>query len=155
MDFDTKCGENTGFINRCTKLRFFIQMLKICPACKRIFSTSFGSLTETKYTGTIYSSSSLHLSYSFHHALRYFSGNHEESVNNRIVIKCYKFITFYNTFDQNHEKFLKKVELFEYSVLKEFFIHVRTTYIPNGIKIGPSDFVQSQKENNPQKCCFL
>ena len=70
MIFETKSDENAGF--RCTKLWIFIQMLKICPVSKRIFSTSFGSLTKTKYTRTIYSSSSLHLSYSFHHSLRYF-----------------------------------------------------------------------------------
>ena len=36
---------------------------------------------------------------------------------------------------------LKKLELFEYSVLTDFFIYIRTTYIPKGIKIEPSDFV--------------
>ena len=47
-------------------------LLKKCLALKCIFSASFWSLLKTKYTRTIYSSSSLHLSYSFHHSLRYF-----------------------------------------------------------------------------------
>ena len=70
MIFETKSDENARF--RCTKLWIFIQMLKICPVSKRIFSTSFGSLTKTKYTRTIYSSSSIHFRYLFHHSLRYF-----------------------------------------------------------------------------------
>ena len=68
--FETKSDENVRF--RCTKRWIFIQMLKLCPASKSIFSTSFWSLAKTKYTRTIYSSGSVHISSLFHLLSRYF-----------------------------------------------------------------------------------
>ena len=70
MIFVSKNDENAGF--RCPKLWIFIQMLKICPASKSIFSMSFWSLAKTKCTRTIYSSSSVHISSLFRLVSRYF-----------------------------------------------------------------------------------
>ena len=68
--FVIKSHQNASF--RCPRLRIFIEMPKKCLACKRIFSASFRSMTKTKYTRIIYSSSSLRFWYLFHHSLRYF-----------------------------------------------------------------------------------